>query len=155
MNLNRFIKTILGILISFIGDKLGIMGPSLILFIFLMILDYISGMLASRAEALKHPDNPKYGWSSKKSIMGIYKKIGYITTIIVAICSDYVIFNLLEEIGIPHNIKTIFGLLIIIWFIINELLSILENAKRMGVKLPKFIVNALTSIKDDIDNKNS
>lgn len=155
MNFNRLIKTTFSILLSFIGNKLGIMGPALLLFILLMILDYISGMLASRAEALKYPNNPKYGWSSKKSIIGIYKKIGYMTTILVAIYSDYVIFNLLEEIGIPYNIKTIFGLLVTIWFIINELLSILENAERMGVKLPKFILNVLTNIRDDIDTKTS
>ncbi|MGN0425786.1 MAG: holin family protein [Acetatifactor sp.] len=151
MKSNKFIQTLISTLYIFVGDKLGILGPSLLLFIFLMIVDYISGMLASKSEAIKHPNNPKYGWSSKKSVIGIYKKIGYMVTILVAICTDYIIYTILQEIGVPHNTRTVFGLLVTTWFILNEMLSILENAKRMGVRLPQFIVKALADIKDDID----
>lgn len=150
---SNFLKTLFSGLFTFIGNKFGIIGPSLVIFIILMVIDYISGMLASKTEALNHPNDPKYGWSSKKSIIGIYKKFGYMITILTAIITDYVIFNLLEEIGIKYNENTIFGLLIIAWFIINELLSILENAERMGITLPHFIVNVLSNIKNDIDKK--
>lgn len=148
-----FFKTLFSGLFTFIGNKLGIIGPSLVIFIILMVVDYISGMLASKAEALNHPNDPKYGWSSKKSIIGIYKKFGYMITILTAIITDYVIFNLLEEIGVKYNGNTIFGLLTVTWFIINELLSILENAERMGITLPHFIVNVLSNIRNDIDKK--
>jgi len=46
-----------------------------------------------------------------------------------------------------------FGLLITIWLIINELLSILENAGRMGVTLPLFLLKLLAELKDSIDKK--
>ena len=46
-----------------------------------------------------------------------------------------------------------FGLLVIIWLILNELLSILENAGRMGVNLPSFLVKVLSEIQSEIEDK--
>lgn len=145
------LKTLFTGLCTLLANQYGVIGPAMILFTFLMAIDYISGMLAAKAEALTHPGNKRYGWSSKKGLIGIYKKIGYILTILVALCTDYVIFSLLEKIGVRYNNTTLFGLLTLIWFIINELISILENAGRMGVKLPSFIINVLSEIKDDIE----
>ncbi len=138
---------------ALIADKIGIICPALILFIILMVIDYLSGMLASKKEALENPDNKEYGWNSKKGVIGIYKKVGYILTILVAISADYLIYKFSEEIGINYTQKTLFGLLVLVWFVINELLSILENVGRMGVRLPQFFVNVLTELKKDIDNK--
>lgn len=146
-------KSIFTICSMWISNKLGLLLPALILLTILMITDYISGMLAAKKENLQHPCNPKYGWSSKASIIGIYKKVGYILTIFVAISTDFLIFKFAEEIHLKFNSNTMFGLLITIWLIINELLSILENAGRMGVSLPPFLVKLLSELKNNIDKK--
>lgn len=152
---NRLInRSIFTGIIAFIGDRLGIIYPALILFILLMIMDYISGMLAAKKELLEHPNNRKLGWNSKKGLMGIYKKIGYMLTVLVAISTDYVIFVFIGEIGFTYKQNTLFGLLVLVWFILNELISILENVGRMGVKLPKFLVKTLTEIRNNVDEKN-
>lgn len=52
--------------LAWISDKLGILFPVLCVLLVMMILDYITGMLASKREAIDHPDDPAYGWSSKK-----------------------------------------------------------------------------------------
>lgn len=127
-------------------------SPAIILLIILTIIDYFSGMLASKKEAVEHPNDKRYGWSSKKSIIGIYKKLGYILAVLVALSTDYLIYALLGEIGVEYQIKTLFGFLVTVWFIINELLSILENAGRMGAVLPKFLQNVLSELKGDIDD---
>lgn len=41
-----------------------------------MIIDYITGMLASRKEGIEHPDNISYGWNSRKGFLGILKRQG-------------------------------------------------------------------------------
>lgn len=146
------IKEILTFVSALVAAELRIISPAIILLIFLMVIDYISGMLASKKEAMEHPHNKKYGWSSRKSIMGIYKKIGYILTVLVAVSTDYLIYTLLGKMGIEYQTKTIFGLLVTVWFVINELLSILENAGRMGVVLPKFLKNILSELQKDIDD---
>ena len=44
-----------------------------------------------------------------------------------------------------------FGLIVTIWLIINELLSILENAGRMGAKLPNILKRVLAELQSNID----
>lgn len=146
-------KGILSVLGAWISNKLGILLPALGLLILLMIIDYVSGMLAAKKEALENPDSSQYGWSSKKSILGIYKKLGYMLTILVAVCIDYLIFMFAKEIGLKFGSNTIFGLLVLIWFVINEIISILENIGRMGTKLPEFLNKVLAEMKNDLDNK--
>lgn len=74
--LNRnYCKNIIIIIGTWISNKLGIFMPVLGLLCILMIVDHISGMLAAKKEALDSPENKTLGWSSKKSITGIYKKL--------------------------------------------------------------------------------
>lgn len=134
-----------------------ILYPTLIVLLFLMIIDYVSGMLASKKEAIEHPDDENYGWSSKKSIIGIYKKLGYIIAICVAVSTDFIILKYFEELNYTYKYDTAFGTLVAIWFVLNELLSITENAGRMGAPLPNFLKKILSQLKDNIDEnkKNS
>jgi toxin secretion/phage lysis holin len=149
----KYLKGVLTICVMWISNKSGLLFSALLLLTILMIADYVSGMLAAKKESLQYPYNPKYGWSSKASIIGIYKKVGYILTIFVAISTDFLIFKFAEEMHLQSNNNTMFGLLITIWLIINELLSILENAGRMGVTLPLFLLKLLAELKDSIDKK--
>lgn len=152
---NKFltIKSFLTFFIALLDNKFGLICPSLTLLFLLMIIDYISGMLAAKKEGMEHPNDAKYGWSSKKSIIGIYKKVGYILIVLVAISTDYIIFKIINELGISYQTNTMFGLLVIIWLILNELLSILENVGRMGVNLPSFLVKVLSDMQNELENK--
>lgn len=132
-----------------------ILYASLIILFFLMIIDYLSEMLASKKEALEHPNDPLYGWSSKKSAIGIYKKVGYVISICVAVSTDYIITKYLEELNYTYKANTAFGVLVAIWYVLNELLSIVENAGRMGAPIPEFLKKIISQLKNNIDDKNS
>ena len=132
---------------AWISDRLGLLFPSIILLFVLMAADYISGMLADKKESLEHLFDKNYGWSSKKSLVGIYKKVGYIFIILVSVVSDYLIYNLANEIGINFPTNTMFGLLVVAWLIVNELLSILENAGWMGGEMPEILKKILAELK--------
>lgn len=138
---------------AWIGNQFGLLFPVVCLLMLLMLADYVSGMIAAKKEAIEHPKNKKYGWSSKKGVLGIFKKIGYIFTIFVAECVDYLIFKFAQELGISYESQTYFGLLVAIWFVINEAISILENAGRMGVELPEFLKKTLSDMKKDVNDK--
>ena len=56
-------------LVAYLSDLLGLL-------LALMVIDYLSGMAASRVEALEHPNDKTYGWSSRKGAIGIAKKSG-------------------------------------------------------------------------------
>ena len=113
----------------------------------MMVIDQVSGILAAKREALEHPGEKKYGISSKRMVLGIFKKAGYILTIVVA--------TMMEYIGIKSTIKGSFCLLITVWFILGEAISILENASRMGVKVPRFFRKIISELQKDIDGKKS
>lgn len=138
---------------TWIGNRFGLLLPVIGLLILLMIMDYVSGLLASKKEAMEHPGDKEYGVSSHRSILGIYKKVGYMLTIFAAVCVDYLIYKFAAELNLPYQSNTIFGLLVGIWFVINEIISILENAGRMGTELPDFIKNVLTDLKNEVDKK--
>lgn len=150
---NKWGKGVFVVTGAWISNKFGLLIPIICLLIILMIIDYIAGMLASKKEALENPRSKKYGWNSKKGILGIYKKVGYMLTIFTAFCMDYLIYKFAEQIGLRYKANTIFGLLVSIWFVIIELISILENAGRMGAELPDFFKKVLTDSKKDLNGK--
>lgn len=109
--------------------------------------------MAAKREALEHPGEKKYGISSKRMVLGIFKKAGYILTIVVATMVDILMDTMMEYIGIKSTIKGSFCLLITVWFILGEAISILENASRMGVKVPRFFRKIISELQKDIDGK--
>lgn len=143
------IKNIFEILVLVKGDML---FTALTLLTLVMIIDYITGMLAAKKEGLEHPNDERYGWSSKRSIQGIYKKTGYVVIVLVAVITDYLIYIISEEIFSVTYSQTIFGILVSVWLILNELISILENSGRMGAQLPEFFKKVLSELKKSVED---
>lgn len=141
--------------IAWISAKLGILYPVLCILFGLMVIDYISGMMASKAESVDHPDDPAYGWNSRKGAKGILKKVGYVCVVAVAMVLDYIILYVSAQIGITVNTKAFFGLLVAAWYILNEMLSIVENAGRMGAAVPEWLLKYIAVLKDKIDDEGS
>ena len=51
-----------------IASKCGLLGWMLVAVAAAMIIDFLAGMAASAKEAVEHPDDDKYGWSSRKGM---------------------------------------------------------------------------------------
>lgn len=149
-------NTIQGAAVAFLAwlsAKLGLLGPVLLILAGAMVLDYLTEMAASKYEALEHPDDPAYGWSSKRGAEGILKKFGYLCVIAVAMIVDYIILHVASETGITLSLKAFFGLLVAVWYILNELLSIIENAGRMGAPVPEWLTKYVAILKNKIDSQ--
>ncbi len=138
---------------AYISNKLGILYPVLLLLTAMMILDYITGLAASKKEAIEEPNNPNKGWSSQKGKLGIFKKLGYMVAVAVAMSTDFLIFYAAEQIGISVPAGTFFGLLTAVWLILNELLSLIENAGRMGAPIPSFLKNVISTLKESVEQQ--
>lgn len=108
-----------------------------------MLLDYISGMAAAWSQKTLN---------SRCGVIGIVKKVGYIALVAVGMAVDYLITSALLKIGISLQINYCFGLMVTIWLIINELISILENLDHLGIPLPKFLVKMVNRLKDNVNN---
>jgi len=102
------------------------------LLLLMMVIDIFSGW----TKALFN----KNLWS-RKTLFGLARKIMILTVIIVA----NVIDQILDMNGIVAGATLLF-------YIVNEGLSILENLAQIGVPIPKFIVDKLHLIRDQSDN---
>lgn len=147
------IQTVLAGIGAYLSAKLGVLFPVLCILTIMMIIDYGTGMLASKAEALDHPGDKAYGWNSKKGAKGIIKKVGYLSAIAVAMVVDYVIVVASEKLNMQMPITTFFGLLVAVWYLLNELLSITENAGRMGAPVPEWLTKYIAVLKDKIEKQ--
>ena len=140
-------------LIAWLSARLGLLLPVLAILFGAMVLDYVTGLLASKREALEHPEEPAYGWSSKRGAEGIIKKVGYLCIIAVAMIVDYIILHVAAQAGMELAIKAFFGLLVAVWYVLNELLSVIENAGRMGANVPMWLSKYVAVLKDKIDSQ--
>lgn len=158
MKLNAVQKVTAGSVgvVSLVGawlfDRIGILLYVILLLLVMMFVDYVTGMLASKREAIDHPDDPAYGWNSAKGAIGIFKKVAYMVVILVAGVVDYIIRKVAAEVGLSFDIKTIFGLMVAVWYLLNEMLSIIENAGRMGAPVPEWLTKYISVLKNKIED---
>lgn len=138
---------------AWLFDRIGILLYVLLLLIVMMFADYLTGMMASKREALDHPNDPAYGWNSAKGAIGIFKKVAYMFVILVAVAVDYIIRKVAAEVGLQIDVKAIFGLMVAVWYLLNEMLSIIENAGRMGASVPDWLTKYISVLKNKIDDK--
>ena len=119
-----------------------LVGPLAVL-LAVMALDYISGI--SAAWTLRRLD-------SRIGIRGILKKVGYLLVVAVGMALDYLIRLLGGGIGLPMEDNFFVGLVVILWLIINECISILENTAEMGAPVPPFVGKLLRRLKRTTEN---
>ena len=116
--------------------------PVLVLFA-VMVIDYCTGM----ASAYKNKEI-----KSTTGLIGILKKLSYLVLVCVGGVVDYLICAGLASVGIDY-ISYCFGLIVAVWLIINELISILENLSELGTPIPPFLVKIVHRLKDSVDSK--
>ncbi len=120
-----------------------ILAVPIIVLAIVMVIDYITGMVSAWHNS---------ELSSKKGVFGIVKKLCYLALVCVGMGVDYLIYSALSQINVTVSYTIFFGILVAIWLIINELISILENLSRIGVPLPKFIVSVVSKLKNTVEN---
>ena len=133
-NIKTYVLTILGIIGAFIANLLGGWDTALQTLVLFMAIDYIMGLIIAgvfhksqktetgRLESLT-------GWK------GICKKGVTLLIVLVAAQLDSLM-------GIDYVRYAA-----IIAFVANELLSIIENAGLMGIKIPQKLIDAIDILK--------
>lgn len=144
MDKYNVVKAVLSGALAAISAKLGILGPMLLALTGVMIVDYITGMLASKKEN---------NISSRVGMWGIVKKLLYIVVVGVGMLMDWLILTTAESMGVHIPLATFFGLLVAVWLIINELISILENLTRMEIPMPGFLLTVVQHFKVAVESK--
>lgn len=144
MSKENVLHSVITFIVAGVSAYFQIIAVPLIVLIAVMLLDYVTGMVAAyiRAEL-----------SSRKGIIGILKKLGYFALVCVGISVDYILYSALQQLGISNEITMLFGLIVTVWLIINELISILENLSKMDVPIPKFLTSVIQKLKTTVEDK--
>lgn len=114
----------------------------LVIMLIAMAIDYITGLI--KAYMTKE-------LSSKKGMLGIFKKFAYILVVVVGIIADYLCKLFIAEFDINFTFTIPIALLLAIWLTINELISILENLNAINVPMPKFLQTLISKLKNTVE----
>jgi toxin secretion/phage lysis holin len=130
---DAFFSSLTAIGAGIVSTLLGGWDKSLEILLIFIALDYITGVGAAiKTKTLK----------SSVGFEGLMKKGSIFLIVILAAQLD----------RITGNAAGVFRTSTAFFFIANDGLSIVENVGEMGVKLPAFLTNVLTKLKDENDD---
>lgn len=129
MNHTETGQILITVIISFLSYCFGVVTPALEFLIWCVVLDIFTGTLASFV-------NPKMLFNSRKMFRGLVKKV-----VLFSIVAFSKHLDILMHTDIICMTTTYF-------FIVNEGLSVLENAGKCGIKLPNIIRDNLEQLKE-------
>lgn len=127
-------KTAIAAFFTALGAFLGWKGIMLLAWVAVMILDYISGTMAACKSGQ---------WCSATARQGLWHKGGMILVVTVAAIADVVMVVAVEYIPIGLQWPGVILPMVLAWYIITELGSILENAVKMGANVPAWLISIL------------
>ena len=128
--MKEFICTVAGVIGSIIASLLGGWDGALTTLIMFMVADYVTGLIVA-VVFKKSPKTETGALESKAGWKGLCRKCVTLLFVMVAYRLDLII-------GADY-IRTA----VIIAFIVNELISLVENAGLMGIPLPSVITKAI------------
>lgn len=134
------IKITFTVILSALMSFLGILAVPVFLLVGCNVLDYTTGIIASKYR------NERI--SSYRGIKGIAKKICQWLLIIVGSMIDTLINYALETTSMDVKLPFIVAVIVTVWLICNEMISILENIIDIDEKIvPPFLMPLVKGIK--------
>ena len=135
MNENMLtVKTTIAAILTALGAFLGWKGVMLFAWVGVMALDYLSGTAAAALSGQ---------WSSAVARDGIKHKGGMFLVVAVAAIADAVMMVIVTHVPVGLQWPGLIMPMVLAWYIITELGSILENAVKMGAPVPGWLVKML------------
>lgn len=141
---NKSLQAVFTVALTAFAIYFNALAIPLCVLVIMMSIDYITGMISAWIEK---------DLSSRKGIVGIVKKISYMALVAVAMTVDYLIYCGFTAINIQFENNMWFGLLVTIWLIINEMISILENLSKIGVPVPQFLNKVVQRLKISVNEE--
>ncbi len=143
------INTVKAALTSFLGlltALWGWFGWLVLLWLGCMGLDYFTGSAAALRAG---------NWSSGAARDGIWHKLGSVVAVLTAAILDLTIGTILSNLpglSLPFAYSVFFAPLVVVWYILTECGSIVENAGALGANVPPWLAKALDALKDQVDD---
>lgn len=112
--------------------------------VFLMAADYLCGSAIAAKE---------HRWSSAAARAGIWHKCGCVLAVVVAGVADLIVGQILGNLPVelPFPYTALFCPMVVVWYILTEMGSLLEHAVKMGAPVPAFLQKALELTLDAVN----
>lgn len=121
----------------------GALAIPVLLLVLCNIIDYATGLAAAKYRSEKI--------ESYKGIRGITKKVCMWLLVAVGAIIDELLLYAGDAIGYSIPIAFLIASIVAIWLICNEIISILENIKDIGVPIPGFLAPLMEHIKSHVN----
>ena len=89
--------------------------------------------------------------TSYKGLRGIRKKVCMWLLVVVGAIIDQLLLYASATVGIGLPFTFLVACIVALWIICNEIISILENIKDMGVPIPAFLTPLIQNIKSQVE----
>lgn len=130
LSLKLAITAAFSALCTFLGWK----GILAVAWVIAMALDYLSGTIA----ACKTGE-----WSSATARSGLAHKGGMILVVAASCIADIVLYAVCTEVNIGFEWPVLIFPVVIAWYVVTELGSILENSVKLGAAVPEWLTKLL------------
>ena len=123
----------------------GWFGWVVVAWVVCMVIDYFTGSAAALRSGK---------WSSKTARDGIWHKLGSVVAVIAAAILDTVIGHLLANVPgveLPFTYTVLLCPLVVIWYILTEAGSIIENAGALGAPIPAWLTKMIAALEAKVD----
>lgn len=139
------IKAVITGIIAFLTALWGWTGWAIIIWLSCIVVDYAAGSFAAKKEK---------NWSSAIAREGLWHKLGEIFAVWVAALADIALEVLIAGAGItmPFDIGPALTPIVLMWYTLTEIGSIIENCGKLGAPVPRWFKQSVEKYKDQIDN---
>lgn len=141
----NYIKAIFTAVFAFLSALLGVLAVPAILLVACNLIDYATGLMASKYRA--------QDINSYKSIRGIFKKVSMWLLVVVGAIIDEMLLYASTSIGWKSPVTFLVACVVAMWLICNEIISILENIQDMGVNIPEFMQPLVKHIRSQVEDQ--
>ena len=139
------IKAAVAAIIAFLSALWGWLGWVVLIWIAAILLDYISGSMAAKKDK---------EWSSAIAREGLWHKAGEIFAVLAAALCDIALKVIMESSGIklPFEFTAFITPVVLMWYILTEIGSIIENCGKLGAPVPSWFKSKVDNAKEAIDH---
>lgn len=138
------VKVVFVAIISAVCTKIGLLALPVGLLIFCNIVDYATGIMAAWHNNVQ--------LSSYKSLKGIAKKVSMWLLVVVGVVVDVTLLYAASYLGWAMPADFIVAVVVALWLVANELLSILENISGTGTAIPPFLKPIVERLKNKTES---
>ena len=139
------VKAVVIAFFTALAGWLGILAIPVLILVLCNLIDYVTGLVASKYRDQKI--------NSYKSFRGIVKKICMWLLVAVGALFDWLIIYAGETVGVSIPVAFLIACVVAIWLITNEFISILENMKDIGVPIPPFLQPLVKNVQKQVEEK--